>query len=151
MPHIFQINASNGGVPKHPLPSADVTAFGLTVDSQNDAEHHGGPLRALCLYSLEHILALQAEGHPIYPGAAGENVTVSGLDWAQVVPGARLRLGEVVVEITEYTTPCSTIRAAFRDGMFARISQRKHPGWSRVYARVKTSGTIRVADEVVLV
>ena len=37
---------------------------------------HGGPERALCLFSLERILELQAEGHPIFPGAAGENITI---------------------------------------------------------------------------
>ena len=41
------------------------------------------------------------------PGHLGENVTVSGVDWRLVVPGSRLWLGDdVLIEVTEYTTPC---------------------------------------------
>lgn len=31
-----------------------------------------------------------------------------------------------------------------------RISQKKHPGWSRVYARVLQVGTIKIGDSVTL-
>ena len=93
---------------------------------------------------------MQAEGHPISPGSVGENVTVTGLEWTLVVPGACLRLGHVSIEIVSYTTPCRTIAGSFLDGRFARILQRDHPGWSRVYARVLREGTVRVGDAVEL-
>ncbi|MFN2129056.1 MAG: MOSC domain-containing protein [Anaerolineae bacterium] len=148
-PHIFQINCSDGGVPKGPVREGQVTSLGLEGDRHNDTVHHGGPERALCLYALERIVDLQAEGHPIYPGSTGENVTLVGLDWAQVVPGTRLRLGdEVRVEITLYTTPCQKIAVSFAGGQIQRMSQDEHPGWSRVYARVLSPGTIRVGDAV---
>ncbi|RMF36983.1 MAG: MOSC domain-containing protein [Chloroflexi bacterium] len=147
--HIFQINISHGGVPKHPIREAEVTRLGIVGDHQNDTEHHGGPERALCLFSLERILALQAEGHPIFPGSTGENVTVVGLDWSQVTAGTRLRLGdEVLVEVTRHTTPCATIRDSFLGGDYSRLSQKRHPGWSRVYARVLQPGRIRIGDAV---
>ena len=148
--HVFQISASGGGVPKKPLAESEVSFLGLTSDRQADTRHHGGPERALCLYALEHILALQAEGHPIYPGATGENVTIAGLDWSLLIPGTRLQLGQIEVEVTGYASPCNTIRDAFRDRDFSRISQKKYPGWSRVYVRVLRGGTIRVADPVSL-
>jgi MOSC domain-containing protein YiiM len=147
---IFQISASNGGVPKRPLRQAEVHELGLTADKQNNTKFHGGPERAVCLYSLERILALQAEGHPIFPGSVGENVTISGLDWAAVVPGARLRLGDVVLEITSYTTPCHKITESFADLDSQRISQKKYPGWSRVYSRVVQPGSFRIGDSVTL-
>jgi MOSC domain-containing protein YiiM len=76
-------------------------------------------------------------------------VTVEGLDWSTVQPGTRVRLGDVVVvEVTRYTSPCFHIKAAFKDGEFARVSQTRHPGWSRVYARVVASGTIHRGDAV---
>jgi len=150
--HIFQINTSQGGVPKHPQAEGQVTLLGLANDDHAHPNIHGGPERALCLYSLELITMLQAEGHPVYPGSLGENITVTGLDWAQVVPGARLRLGDqVLVEVTRYTTPCNTIVASFADRDTSRISHEKHPGWSRVYARVVQAGTIHVGDRVTLV
>ncbi len=148
-PRIFQINISNGGVPKVGIPQAEVVALGLAGDRHRDMEHHGGPERAVCLYSLERILALQAEGHPVYPGAMGENLTLAGLDWSRIVPGTRLRLGnEVQVEVTRYTTPCNNLVHSFKGGNFNRVHHSKHPGWSRVYARVLQGGSIRVGDEV---
>ena len=144
---IVQLSVSNGGVPKKAVENVRVTALGLEGDAHRNREHHGGPERAVCLFAMEAIRALQAEGHPLVPGGLGENVTLEGLDWSAVQPGARLRLGaEVVVEITRYTTPCFNIRPAFRDGDYSLVSQKRHPGRSRVYARVLEAGTVRRGD-----
>jgi len=147
--YIHALNRSDGGVPKLPAERAEITRGGLVGDRQQDLKHHGGPDRALCLYCLEAIEQLQAEGHPIAPGSTGENVTLAGLDWNALGPGVRLVLGpEVVVEITSYTVPCKTIRDSFRDGKFTRISEKLHPGWSRLYARVLREGWVAVGDAV---
>jgi MOSC domain-containing protein YiiM len=147
---IFQINTSDGGVPKRAVRQAEVTPLGLVGDRQRNLEVHGGPQRAVCLYALERILALQAEGHPIYPGAIGENLTLAGLDWDQVVPGGLLRLGQdVCIEITRYTSPCSNIAESFVNGDYSRVSQKLHPGWSRLYGRVIQGGVISVGEAVV--
>jgi MOSC domain-containing protein YiiM len=151
MPTIFQINTSKGGLPKHGQPRAEVNTPGINGDLHRDLEHHGGPERAVCLYSLEHIQTLQAEGHPVFPGAMGENITITGLNWDLMVPGTRLKLGEdVLLEITSYTTPCSHLIPFFLNGEFNRAGQKLHPGWSRVYARVLNNGVIQVGDEVFL-
>jgi MOSC domain-containing protein YiiM len=147
---LVSINLSRGGVPKRRVGDAKVSRLGLQKDAQND-KNHGGPERAVCVYSLERIHALQAEGHPIDVGTAGENVTVEGIDWDLVVPGVRIRLGEeVLIEVTDFTDPCKTIRESFIDGRFVRISEKVHPGWSRVYARVLSEGEIRFGDAVEL-
>lgn len=146
---ITQVSISPGGVPKLPVPAAEVHELGLAGDGHNDREHHGGPERAVCLFAQERIDALVAEGHPIAPGSTGENVTVAGLDWDAVTPGARLRLGQdVLLEVTRYTTPCKTNERWFVGGNFNRIHQKLHPGWSRVYARVLAGGVIRPGDSV---
>ena len=146
---IVQISVSPGGVPKLRVPSARITRLGVEGDRQRDHEHHGGPERAVCLFSLEQIRALRAEGHAIEPGAIGENVTVEGLDWDAVVPGAHLLLGErVLVEVTRYTSPCINIQPVFAGGDYVRVSQKRHPGWSRVYTRVLVEGEIRQGDPV---
>lgn len=148
---IFQINVSTGGVPKLAIQKAEITAFGVTGDRQQNLNVHGGEERAVCLYSLERILSLQAEGHPIFPGAAGENLTLAGLDWDTVMPGMRLRLGgDALVEMTRYTSPCSNVAYAFSGGEFTRISQKLHPGWSRLYARVLQPGLVQPGDRVIL-
>lgn len=146
---VHGIQVSPGGVPKLPVVSARVGREGLAGDGHRHPEIHGGRDKAVCVWSLERIEALRAEGHPIAPGAAGENLTVAGIDWDRVVPGVRLRVGdEVVLDVVSYTTPCRTIAASFRDGDPYRIAQARHPGWSRVYARVVTEGEIRVGDPV---
>src|ERR1700730_2078213 len=146
---VASINLSAGGVPKGRVNDAKVSRLGLEKDAQNDTKHHGGPERAVCLYSLERIRSLQTEGHPIDIGTAGENVTVEGIDWDQIVPGVKLRIGdEVRLEVASFTTPCKTIRASFIAGEFVRIAQKLHPGWSRVYARVLSEGEVRFGDPV---
>ena len=148
---IVSINVSGGGVPKKRVAGAQVLLNGLHGDAHNDAKHHGGPERAVCLYSIERIHALQAEGHPIDVGTAGENVTVEGLDWNQVIPGSQIRLGaDVLLEVTAFTTPCKTIRQSFIDESFIRISHKLYPGWSRVYARVISEGEVHFGDSVEL-
>ncbi len=152
MGHIFSLQVSHGGVPKLPIRTAVVTELGLTGDKQRDRRHHGGPERAVCLFSLEEIVKLQAEGHPIYPGSTGENVTVAGIDWAALDLGACLQLGdEVLLQISSYTVPCNNIADSFQAGEFKRISQKLHPGQSRLYARVLRSGTLLVGQPVRLV
>lgn len=147
---IVQISISPGGVPKNGVASAAIQPLGLEGDGHT-YEDHGGPERAVCLYALERIQALQSEGHPITPGAAGENLTTSGLDWDLVVPGARLQIGQnLLLEVTRYTVPCRTIQKAFLGDDYARISQTKHPGWSRVYARVLQPGVVQVGDPIIL-
>jgi MOSC domain-containing protein YiiM len=149
---IVQINVSPGGVPKRPVARARVTRLGLEGDAHRHTELHGGPDRALCLFSVERIEALQAEGHPVEPGALGENLTLAELDWASVRPGDVFRLGEeVLVQITRFTSPCANVRAAFLDGAFSRVSQKRRPGWSRVYARVLVPGGIATGDVAVRV
>jgi MOSC domain-containing protein YiiM len=146
---IVQISVSPRGVPKTAVPRARVTALGLEGDGHRPVPYHGGPDRAVCLYAAEAIAALRAEGHAIVPGTLGENVTVEGVPWDEVTPGRRLLLGlEVLIEITSYTTPCRTIMRAFSDRAYGRVSQARHPGSSRVYARVLSSGVIAAGDPV---
>ena len=148
--HIFQINTSAGGVPKRSEPSVQVApGSGIATDRQNDQVHHGGPLQDLLLYRLETILELQREGHPLYPGAVGENITVAGLEVADLSPGRILQLGDAVeIELTEYASPCHKIGRFFLDGNFNRINPKTSPDAARIYARVLRGGDLRAGDRV---
>ncbi len=148
-PHVHQINVSDGGVPKLPVWEAKVSDQGVEGDRQQNLKFHGGPDRAVCLFSLELIERLQDEGHTIDAGTSGENLTVSGLDWGLVRPGVRLTIGpEIQLEVTSYTTPCSKNGRWFKEDDFVRISQKLNPGWSRVYAKVLRGGIVRPGDEI---
>lgn len=145
---VLSINVSPGGVPKRPVTEAVIGNLGIAGDRHDDVVNHGGPDRALCIYCIERIRALRAEGHPVEPGTMGENLTLEGLDTGALNPGDRLAIGEIEVQLTGFASPCKTISESFVDGGFSRVLQARHPGDSRLYARVLRGGTLRPGDAV---
>jgi MOSC domain-containing protein YiiM len=107
--------------------AAVVTAAGIAGDRQKVRRIHGGPTRALCLWSAEVLQELRDEGHPLFGGACGENVLISGVDWSALQAGDRLGLGEVVAELTAPTAPCKQIRAYFAGGAIRRVDHNRYP------------------------
>ena len=151
-PHVYQINVSDGGVPKRPVLEAVIATTGVEGDRQRNLKVHGGSDRALCLFSQELIERLQDEGHWIDAGSSGENLTLAGLEWEKLKPGDRLQIGtDIQVEIMGYMAPCDQNARWFRDGDYKRISQKMNPGWSRLYARVLVEGVVGPGDEVTII
>ena len=140
---------SNGGVPKQQVPAAYVGWRGLLGDVQQSRNHHGRPFQALCLWSVEVIENFRAQGHPIAPSSAGENITISGIDWRSVRPGVRLRLGTALCEISAFATPCSKNAQWFLTGEYDLMHEDRGPV-SRVYATVIEPGHIEPDDPAVL-
>jgi MOSC domain-containing protein YiiM len=147
---LLQVSASGGGVPKAALGSATVGRRGIDGDRQAERRHHGRPFQALCLWSGDVIDALRAEGHTVYAGAAGENLTLAGIDWRTIRTGVRVQIGEALAEISAFATPCSKNAQWFTDGSFRRIDHNLHPGSSRVYAWVLAGGKVAPGDSVVV-
>ena len=146
---VTQLSSSKGGVPKLALESVDVSFRGVVGDVQKSRNHHGRPWQALCIYSDEVINKFRADGHPIARGSAGENITTSGLDWADIRPGVRLRIGTVLANVQAYATPCKHNAQWFSDGDFNRMNYLRGSA-SRVYATVVEPGRIVTGDAVVL-
>lgn len=146
---VDSVHVSDGGVPKRPVEELIVDWNGAGGDRQGNRRHHGSPAQALCVWSTEIIDALQAAGHPIFVGAAGENVTVGGLPWDVMRPGVRLRLGSVLCEVSCFATPCRHQAQWFTDGDFSRLHERRGR-IPRVYATVLRPGTVAAGDEAVL-
>ena len=143
------LHASGGGVPKLPIDSATVGWSGVEGDRQGSRVHHGRPWQALCLWSDEVIANFAAQGHPIRPGYAGENITVRGLPWEVARPGAKVTIGSVAATVTAYAIPCSQNEAWFTGGDFELMSHERGPV-SRIYARVDRPGTIALGDSLTL-
>jgi MOSC domain-containing protein YiiM len=146
---VVQLSASGGGVPKSPVGRVAVGFGGVVGDRQASRVHHGRPWQALCLWSAEVIDALAADGHPIAPGAAGENVTISGVPWADVRPGVHMRIGTVLCQVMAFAVPCKQNARWFSDRDFHRIHHSNGP-ISRVYALVREPGAVAVGDAVLL-
>ncbi|MGI8794100.1 MAG: MOSC domain-containing protein [Acidimicrobiales bacterium] len=144
------INASAGGVPKRPMLEAEVTYGGVVGDKQAARQHHGRPWQALCLWSTDVIARLRSEGHPIEWGSAGENLSVSGLDWSTINPGVRVLAGDVLAEVSLWAVPCAKNSQWFVDGDFNRMAHEREPGISRMYAAVLRPGRVRPGDAFIV-
>jgi MOSC domain-containing protein YiiM len=156
---ILQINISPGGIPKRPIPEAQVTPEGIRGDSWAHPQIHGGPNQALLLITSEGIGELIAQGYPVFPGALGENLTTIGLDRRQMRIGQRYRAGVVLLEITKMRSPCATLNIygpSIKQAVYdAKVNSGdpSSPRWGLAgfYARVLWSGSIRAKDIITLV
>ncbi len=153
---IASINVSHpGGVPKRPIDRTTITTRGLIGDGQRTKEPvHGGPEKAVCLFGVEQIRRVNADGHHLYPGAIGENLTVSGLDLGGLASGDRLRIGDPatgpIIQLSDPAAPCKNIAGSFEDWRIARVSHKVRPEDSRWYARVLREGPVVSGDPIEL-
>jgi MOSC domain-containing protein YiiM/GNAT superfamily N-acetyltransferase len=146
---VLQVSISPGGVPKLPVERAWVGPLGLAGDAHRGDRVHGGPHRAVALFAIEAIRRVEAEGHPIFPGSCGENLTTEGIEWSTLPIGTRVAIGErLILELSAPDDPCSTIAGSFSDGRFGRISILTNPTDSRMYARVIAEGEVRPGDAI---
>jgi MOSC domain-containing protein YiiM len=148
---VVSVNVNGGGVPKLPVEEQWVGRLGLADDRHEEpVPMHGGVDQAVCLYSMEAIGRLVAEGHNAFPGAFGENLTLEGIELDAIGPGDRLAIGEggLAIEITWHAAPCKKQAQWFSDGRFARISGKTNPAEARWYARVISEGPVRPGDPV---
>ena len=153
MTTIVSINVSElGGVPKLPLKTAIVRFDGVEGDLNRFRmeRKNGDPGRAVSIFSMERILQLQEEGHPIDIGTAGENFTIEGIDWPKMEVGMMIRFGSTLIRLSEPCAPCSKIGGSFMENEFSRIDQNKRKGWSRWSASVIEEGSVSVGDTVYL-
>lgn len=141
---IAHLHASKG-LPKKSIDTAAITWRGVTGDVQTSRVHHGRPWQALCIWSTEAIETLRHQGHPIAPGYAGENITISGIPAEAFRPGAQFRCGEVRGFLTAYTLPCSKNSQWFLNKEFHHMHH-EHGPLSRLYAMVTRTGDISVGD-----
>jgi MOSC domain-containing protein YiiM/SAM-dependent methyltransferase len=150
---VVSVNVSLGGVPKLPTAGTRIRNLGLDGDGHADLNHHGGPLQAVCLYSVESIEQVAGEGHTAFPGAFGENLTLAGIDWNGLRTGDRLRIGGngPLLQLTDDATPCSKQAQWFIEGDISRISIRRHPEDARWYASVVEEGPVAPGDRVELI
>jgi MOSC domain-containing protein YiiM len=139
---LVQVNVSPGGMPKLPVPSAFVSADGVEGDRQRNLKYHGGPARAVCLYSEELYAWLREQGVPVTNGNVGENFTTRGLDLSRLAKGDRLRVGACTIEITNVRVPCSQLKKWDVDLPELIVG---HSGW---VARVVEEGTVRPGDPI---
>ena len=140
---VVQVNVSDGGMPKLPVLCARVSEDGVEGDWQKGRKYHGGPGRAVCLFSEELYAELRAEGVDASNGAFGENFTTRGLDLKTLSVGERFRVGQsCVIEITDVRVPCGQLKK-WDDRMPKLIVGRS--GWM---AKVVREGVVKPGDPI---
>ena len=126
-----------------------VTSLGLEGDAVCDSKHHGGVDQAVYIFGAPDYAWWSAElGRALPPGTFGENLTIDGLESATFSIGDRLRLDEVVLEVTAPRIPCATLAARMGDPAFVKKFRRaERPG---LYCRVIQEGRVRAGETVTL-
>lgn len=154
-----QINRSPGGLPKRAIAGpVMLTEASVEGDSWRNPVFHGGPKKAVLMASAEYLDSLAARGLPVFYGAIGENLTVSGMDPHMWRSGQQYRVGQdALIELTTLRTPCHNldvygpIHAELYDAQ-CKAGDVTSPHWAHggFYARVIRPGMIRAGDAVIL-
>jgi MOSC domain-containing protein YiiM len=134
------------GLPKPAVPELSITTDGVDGDFNRwrTEKANGDPDQAVLLMREETLADLRAEGWPVQPGELGENLTLADVPADSLVPGARLRVGGVILEVSKPCDPCTVLFSLpyvgpDRGPEFLRILKGRR-GW---FARVLQGGTIR--------
>lgn len=136
------------GIFKHPVDGpVRVTNLGLPGDFIGDTKNHGGPDQAIYIYGWADYEWWQNElRQEMQPGLFGENLTIDTLKSAQFNIGDRLRIGEVLLEVTAPRIPCGTLAGRMNIPAFVkqfRLAER--PG---LYCRVLREGSLQAGAPV---
>ncbi len=144
----FDNEMGRTGIFKKPV-SAPVRIHSLGVGDDDicNPRVHGGPDQAVYIYGQPDYDFWAAElGRELAPGLFGENLTIAGLESQKMMVGDRLRIGEVLLELTAPRVPCATFAAVMGDTAWVkRFFTGNRPG---VYARVLEEGMVSAGDTV---
>lgn len=125
-----------------------VGELGLYGDIQADRKNHGGPNKAVYVYSQAAADVWAKElGFPVEPGSFGENLRTQGLDVDNAVIGERWQIGDrLVLEVTMPRIPCMTF-GRYRDEprWVKRFTQK---GLAGAYTRRVVKGDVGQGDSI---
>lgn len=125
-------------------------AMNLAGDAQADLKHHGGPERAVNVYSADHFpdWRIRLAQPDLSNGAFGENFTVAGLDEETVCIGDIFAIGEARVQVTQPREPCWKLaRKLDVKDLVKQVRQLRRTGW---YLRVLREGYVEAGMQIAL-
>lgn len=103
----------------------------LEVESGIEGDAHAGPWhRQVSLLALESIEKMKKMGLDVHPGDFAENLTTEGIDLVSLPVGARLRIADTLVEVTQIGKVCHERCAIYyqagdcvmpKEGIFVRV------------------------------
>jgi MOSC domain-containing protein YiiM len=122
----------------------------LAGDAQADLVHHGGPDKAVCVYSVDHFPFWRAElgREDVGPNGFGENFSVAALTEEAVCIGDVWAVGSARVQVSQPRRPCWKLARRWHvTDLPARVIRTGRTGW---YFRVLTEGTVCAGDALTL-
>lgn len=140
--------SGKSGIYKRPVSTpVEITTGGLLGDTISDTKNHGGADQAVYVFGVpDYDWWSEQLRYESTPGTFGENLTVTGMESADMNIGDRLEIGPVVLEVTAPRIPCATLAARMGDSLFVkRFRWAERPG---VYCRVLNEGAVRAGDSV---
>ena len=120
-----------------PMESLEQVAVIENYGLEGDRGARVGRKRQVLLVPNEILQALDLQ-----PGQVRENLTTQGVDLMALEAGARLRVGEVVLEMVEACDPCQRLEE-IRPGLEAELGGRRG-----MMARVLEGGQLRKGDAI---
>lgn len=126
-----------------------LSTLNLDGDQQADLHFHGGPDKAVCVYSYDHYSFWESVlDTKLEVGAFGENLTVKGITEEDVWIGDIYELGEAIVQVTQPRQPCFKLATKLKQPKLPLMVQ--HTGYTGFYFRVLKEGTISSEESLKL-
>ncbi|MBJ6750133.1 MULTISPECIES: MOSC domain-containing protein [Geomonas] len=138
---VIAVNISkNKGERKTPVPEVTMREeHGIVGDG-----HAGDWHRQVSLLAQESIAKMQALGLDVKEGDFAENITTEGVDLVSLPIGAKIELGETLLEVTQIGKECHT-----RCAIYYQAGDCVMPK-EGIFARVLKGGVVRPGDKVVV-
>jgi len=123
----------------------------LDGDGQADLDNHGGPYRAVYVYTYENYVYWQDTLglRNLSFGNFGENLTVTEMPEDEVYIGDIFRVGEVTVQVTQPRGPC--YKLGIRIGRPDFPKRFLASGRVGFYMRVLKEGEVGAGDKIELI
>jgi len=120
----------------------------LDGDRQADLSVHGGPTKAVYVYSTEHYdyWRRELDDSDLSWGGFGENFTVDAMNEEEMCLGDEYRVGSARLVVTEPRMPCSKLAVRFeRADMLKRFLASQRTGF---YFGVVDEGVVQAGDRL---
>lgn len=126
--------SSNRGFPRPRVEEVKLIAGHGVEGDRKAGKREGRAVLLMGKATYDHLRSLGAE---LPYGALGENLVLD-IDPHTLEPGSRLKVGEALLEISLYCTPCKTLRDRYGEDFPRRLGRRRG-----MLARVLEGGRVQ--------
>ncbi|EOU2032310.1 MOSC domain-containing protein [Clostridium perfringens] len=128
------------GTAKVQVPKAEfIEDFGIKGDA-----HAGKWHRQVSLLAFEKIEDFRADGGNVDFGAFGENLVVDGIELNKLPIGQKIKIGEVLLEVTQIGKKCHD-----KCAIYYQVGRCIMPSYG-IFTKVLNGGEITLGEEVEL-